>query len=125
MTSLRPSLDTEELKNNISNEGSLFDLGLSYELYSKLLAPVESVFASKPKLIIVPSGPLTSLPFQVLVTKEPKIQHPVLGDLPLYRDAAWIIREHSVTVLPSVTSLKALRTLPQLAQNRKIGRAHV
>ncbi len=116
---LRETLDTEDLKRNITATSGLFDLGLSYELYSKLLAPVESVFASKPKLIIVPSGPLTSLPFQVLVTKEPKIQHPVLGDLPLYRDAAWIIREHSVTVLPSVTSLKALRTLPQLAQNRK------
>ncbi len=116
---LRQTLDTEDLKRNITATSGLFDLGLSYELYSKLLAPVESVFASKQKLIIVPSGPLTSLPFQVLVTKEPKISHPVLGDLPMYRDAAWIIRDHSVTVLPSVTSLKALRTLPQLTQNRK------
>jgi CHAT domain-containing protein/Tfp pilus assembly protein PilF len=116
---LRGTLDTEDLKRNITATSGLFDLGLSYELYEKLLAPLESVFASKQKLIIVPSGPLTSLPFQVLVTKQPKISHPVLGDLALYRDVAWIIREHALTVLPSVTSLKALRTLPQRAENRR------
>lgn len=114
---LRASLDTEDLKENIGKPGALFDLGLSYDLYSKLLAPLESTFSSKEKLIIVPSGPLTSLPFQVLVTKQPKIQHPVLGDLPIYRDTAWIIRDHALTVLPSVTSLRALRTLPQRADN--------
>lgn len=116
---LRASLDTEDLKENIGKPGALFDLGLSYELYSRLLAPLESTFGSKQKLIIVPSGPLTSLPFQVLVTKQPKIQHPVLGDLPIYRDTAWIIRDHALTVLPSVTSLRALRTLPQRAENRR------
>ena len=116
---LRTSLDTEDLKENVGKPGALFDLGLSYDLYSKLLAPLESTFADKHKLIIVPSGPLTSLPFHVLVTKQPKIQHPVLGDLPVYRDTAWIIRDHALTVLPSVGSLRALRTLPQRAENRR------
>ena len=44
---LRETLDTEDLKRNITATSGLFDLGLSYELYSKLLAPVESVFACK------------------------------------------------------------------------------
>ena len=116
---LRATLDTEDLKRNITATSGLFDLGLSYQLYSQLLAPLETTFSSKAKLIIVPSGPLTSLPFQVLVTKQPKVLRPVLGDLAMYRDTAWIIREHAITVLPSVTSLKALRTLPKFAENRK------
>jgi CHAT domain-containing protein len=31
--------------------------------------------------------------------------------LQVYRDAAWLIRDHAVTVLPSVSSLRALRVL--------------
>jgi CHAT domain-containing protein len=52
-------------------------------------------------LLIVPSGPLTQLPFQVLVTKPP-----TSGD---HRAAAWLVRQNAVTVLPAVSSLKALR----------------
>jgi CHAT domain-containing protein len=59
--------------------------------------------------MIVPSGPLTQLPFQVLVTEPPKpaIPNNVAG----YRDAAWLARKHAITVLPAVSSLKALREL--------------
>ena len=115
VTSLRPSLDTEDLKNNISNEGSLFDLGLSYDIYAKLLEPLEGTFKDKAHLLIVPSGPLTSLPFQVLVTKRPSILHPKLEQLPAYGDADWLIRHYALSVLPSVSSLKALRQLARPA----------
>lgn len=67
----------------------------------------------KRQLIVVPSGPLTALPVHLLVTEAP--QHPdqnsgpAADPLDAYRHAAWLIRRHAVTVLPSVASLKALR----------------
>ncbi|MGB4866893.1 MAG: CHAT domain-containing tetratricopeptide repeat protein [Hyphomicrobium sp.] len=116
---LRQTLDTEDLKKNISQTGGLMDLGLSYEIYSKLLAPLEPIFKSKAHLLIVPSGPLTSLPFQVLVTKKPGIMQPSLGELGTYKDANWLILDHAISVVPSVPSLKALRTLPRRADAGK------
>src|SRR5439155_5538112 len=47
-----------------------FDLASAYELYQALLAPFAELTLGK-HLIIVPSGALTSLPFQVLVTEKP------------------------------------------------------
>jgi CHAT domain-containing protein len=43
-------------------------------------------------------GPLTQLPFQVLVTAPP-----ASGD---HESAAWLIRNHALTVLPAVSSLR-------------------
>ena len=46
-------------------------LARAHELYKALLGPVEDLIKGK-HLLIVPSGPLTSLPFNVLVTEPPK-----------------------------------------------------
>lgn len=85
-----------------------FDLQRAHELYRLVLAPVAPVFAGKRHLIVVPTGPLTSLPLQVLVT-----QPPVAGTTPAetLRNAAWLIKQHAMSVLPSVPSLGSLRKL--------------
>jgi CHAT domain-containing protein/tetratricopeptide (TPR) repeat protein len=85
-----------------------FDLTKSHELYQALLAPFADITEGK-HLIIVPSGPLTSLPFHVLVTKSPD---PTLTGMTRYRQAAWLALLQPITVLPSVGSLQALRQLP-------------
>jgi CHAT domain-containing protein len=85
----------------------LFDLGLAHELYNTLVAPVEPLTKDKQHLVVVPSGPLTALPFHLLVTEKPTTAVP--GDLAAYRDAQWLLKRHAVSVLPSVASLKALR----------------
>jgi CHAT domain-containing protein/Tfp pilus assembly protein PilF len=90
----------------ISNK-ELFDLALAYELYETLIGPVEALIKDKRHLIVVPSGALTALPFHLLVTEKPATAAP--GDLSAYREAAWLLKRHAVTVLPSVASLKALR----------------
>ena len=77
-----------------------FDRGRAHALYQALLGPVEDLIRDK-HLLIVPSGSLTQLPFQVLITT------PDTG--PGYRSAAWLLRKHALTILPSVSSLKALR----------------
>jgi CHAT domain-containing protein len=85
-----------------------FDLAKSHELYQALLAPFTDLTNGK-HLIIVPSGPLTSLPFHVLVTKLPDS---TLTSMARYQQAAWLALQQPVTVLPSVGSLQALRQLP-------------
>ncbi len=83
-----------------------FDLSRSYALYQALLGQVEDAIQGK-QLLVVPSGPLTALPFQVLVTKEPASAIP--SDAKGYAAAKWLGQRQSITVLPSVASLKALR----------------
>jgi hypothetical protein len=69
----------------------------------------------------VPSGPLTALPFHLLVMDKPAIAVPrmPINDMAAYRDAAWVVKRHAVTVLPSVASLKALRVFARKGQGTK------
>jgi CHAT domain-containing protein/tetratricopeptide (TPR) repeat protein len=87
-----------------------FDLGTAHELYAQLLAPFADLTRDK-HLIIVPSGPLTSLPFHVLVTAA-RNEAGTAGLPP-----AWLALELPITVLPSVASLQALRKLPPSQAN--------
>jgi CHAT domain-containing protein/tetratricopeptide (TPR) repeat protein len=98
---LRAAIDIDKIKS----DAELFDLGTAHALYREVLGPVEDVVAGKAHLIVVPAGALTSLPYHLLVTERP----PVLKKLDDYRSAAWLVRKHAVTVLPSVASLKILR----------------
>lgn len=96
-----------------------FDIGLSHELYETLLGPVAGVFRDKRNLLVAPSGPLTALPFHLLVTESPTGGAKRSGDAASYREAAWLIRRHAVTVLPAVASLRALRVLSRADQGSK------
>jgi CHAT domain-containing protein len=90
----------------------LFDLAIAHDLYVVLFAPVEALIKGKHHLILVPSGALTALPFHLLVTEKPASAVPLAKnpkDFGIYRDAAWLMKRHAITVLPSVASLKALR----------------
>jgi len=91
-----------------------FDAARAHSLYMSLLGEAAALIKGK-HLLIVPSGALTTLPFQVLVTEPPKS-----GDL---KSVRWLARDHAITVLPSVASLKALRRTgkPSAAPNPMIG----
>lgn len=91
-----------------------FDLDGSFAFYDALFGPVAAEIAGKPKLVLVTSGALTSLPFQVLVTQSPS--GPATDR---YREAAWLINERALMVLPSVTSLRALRVLAKSSRATK------
>ena len=54
----------------------------------------------------MPSGALTQLPFEVLVTRKADENH---SRLEAYQKAAWLGQRQAITILPSVGSLKALR----------------
>jgi CHAT domain-containing protein len=85
-----------------------FDLTRAHQLYKGLVGEVEDLIKDK-RLLIVPSGPLTQLPLHVLVTEPPKVALP--SSFTDYRDVAWLVRRHAITILPAVSSLKALREL--------------
>ncbi len=125
-----------------------FDLARAHELYTTLLGPVEDMIKNPDgtwkHLLVVPSGPLTSLPFGVLVTEgvrpsgsdtvgqrkgggmvsdpedltpqDPKGLTPTLAD---YRNAAWLGARQAITVLPSVASLKSLRQFAKTSRASK------
>ena len=57
------------------------------------------------------NGALTSLPPQVLVTRDPSGK--------ALKNVDWLVRTHAVTVLPSVASLKVLRGNSTLAHAAK------
>ena len=88
-----------------------FDLDRAFGLYQALLEPVAKDIEGK-ELILVPSGPLATLPFQVLLTDRAA---PDTGRQDLAK-APWLVKRFATTVLPSVSSLKALR---QVAQRSK------
>jgi CHAT domain-containing protein len=93
-----------------------FNIAKANELYHMLFGQVEDLLRNPDgtfrHLLVVPSGPLTQLPFQVLVAG--KSEAAVSAG---YAKAEWLIRRHAITVLPSAASLRALR------QNAKTSRA--
>jgi hypothetical protein len=106
----RRGLDVEVLRQ--SPEGGkpvLFDLGVANELYVSLIGPVDSLIKDARHVLVVLSGPLTSLPFHLLVTEKPPKAIPELKDMGSYREAAWLLKRQAVSVLPALASLKALR----------------
>jgi CHAT domain-containing protein len=91
---------------------SEFPVDAAYKLYEKLLKPLEASCKDARNLIIVATGPLSQLPFSVLVTEpvKPRKDRRYLFDR--YSDIPWLIRKVSITRLPTVSSLVLLRELP-------------
>ena len=79
-----------------------FDLEASYELYGRLLGPLETALGGIDRLVVAPAGALASLPLGLLVTERPRTR----AD---YGNAAWLIRRMAVTDVPSPRAFLALR----------------
>ena len=96
------SKEVETLRTGLNPDAPKpFDRNLAYQLYRQVLGPIEEIISRKARLSFVLDGALTSLPPQVLITTDPAGKDLVSLD--------WLIRKYSVTVLPSVASLKILR----------------
>ena len=98
ISSVRLGLDLDAIQQRKTTPVQVDAL---YDLYLKILKPIDDFVRSKPKLIVVPDGALTSLPFQMLVTEPPKSNS--------YREAVYLLRRHAITVSPAVGNLKVLR----------------
>jgi tetratricopeptide (TPR) repeat protein len=84
-----------------------FRLDVAHDLYRALFGQFDDLVKGK-HLVLVLTGSLSSLPLQVLVTAPPKA--PFATKLDDYRSVAWLGAAQPISVLPSVSSLKALRT---------------
>jgi CHAT domain-containing protein len=95
VTTLRDTLDLTRAVED-------FDPELAFALYRTIFGDLDDDLDSVRHLIVVPSGPLLSLPPAVLVREQP-----VQADG--QREVAWLVRDMAVSVLPSVGSLEKLR----------------
>jgi len=97
-----------------------FDLNIAYDLYSKLLKPVENGWKDAKNLLIITSGPLDQLPFSILPTAPVKLGSEKNELFANYREVPWLILKASITRYPSVSSFITLRKLPPGDPARKI-----
>lgn len=79
-----------------------FDLETAHQLYIDLFGGIQQELATVDRLVVIPSGPLSSLPFGVLVTR-PAVAHD-------YRGAAWLTQEKTLSHVPSLASFIDLRS---------------
>lgn len=96
-----------------------FDLALAYEIYSKVLGPVEDGWKGARSVIIIAPGSLGQLPFSVLPVAPFKLGRKKGELFSNYREVPWLIRKISITRLPSVSSFTTLRALPAGNPDRK------
>lgn len=83
-----------------------FRMDIAYALYWQLFGQAEASVAGK-RLLVVSSGVLATLPLEVLPTKWPDYNSRRFADD--YTEVDWLIKEHPITMLPSVNSLRLLR----------------
>jgi tetratricopeptide (TPR) repeat protein len=79
-----------------------FDAQLAFKIYQQTFGAIADKLHGQTRLSVVTNGALTSLPLQLLVTKDPSSK-------PL-KDIDWLVRSYAITNLPSVASLKTLRS---------------
>ena len=96
-----------------------FNLEAAFEFYRGLFNGAEDLIKGK-HLLIVPSGPLMHLPFPALVTEAPFLDQTEPDEA--YRSASWLGHRQPLSVLPAVSSLKALR---QHARESRAGKPFV
>ena len=96
-----------------------FEVETAHDIYKALLAPVKAGWGQAESLLIVVHGPLGHLPLSVLPTESVTLPAESGALFSNHRVVPWLARTHSVTVLPSVSSLRTLRSLPPGASERK------
>jgi CHAT domain-containing protein len=98
-----------------------FNVALSHQLYQSLLAPVRDGWKNAKNLLVVGHRGLAQLPFSVLVTKPHALAKEKEGDALFsnYKDVPWLVRTHTVTVLPSASALASFRAVPTSKNRRR------
>jgi len=93
---LRTQLTGKEFNNYTTSDYKVF-VNASYDLYKKLLLPLQSTIKGK-ELIIIPDGELGYLSFDILLTSMPDTSKAS------YRKLPYLIKESAITYAPSATT---------------------
>jgi hypothetical protein len=110
---LRLRTEIDNVGASIVEKSVPFERALAFDLYNAILgAPeIRQVIDEKEDLIFVPSGELTFLPPALFVSSPPDGGSAKDADPNALRATAWLLRSKTITVLPSVSSLRTLRQL--------------
>jgi CHAT domain-containing protein len=96
-----------------------FDTSLAYDLYRRLLEPIQDRWQSAKDLLIVAHGPLGQLPFALLPTAPVSLGEEEQKLFSKYKRAPWLIRKASLTRLPSASTFVNLRSVAEGDPDRK------
>lgn len=96
-----------EMESDDNGRPKRVSVDVLHDLYQQLVAPAEFALAGIEHLMVVPSGPLQSLPFGMLVTAPSSAIHTAAD----YAKVDWLAKRYAFSVLPAVSSLQALRQL--------------
>ena len=88
-----------------------FDVAAAHKLYTDLLGPASAPLRGATHLIVVPSGPLLSLPLGLLVTQPSPAPLGASPEKKDYRQVSFLGKQLPLSVLPSTGSLKSLRAV--------------
>ena len=80
-----------------------FDQSLAFSLHNRLFETIQSKLADLNHLIIIPTGPLASLPFALLIDSEPKSDR--------YSEASWLVNKVAISHSPSLNTFYSQRTI--------------
>jgi CHAT domain-containing protein len=89
----------------------VFPAKKAYDLYRELLAPTEPYLKEVKHLYSIVDATVSDLPLSVLLTSEPVKQYINPGEVENLKAAPWVIKQYSITALPSVSSLHMLRAI--------------
>lgn len=104
----------KNLREHLDSSGDRADRNLrrpypvveSYQLYRRVVAPAEAVLRGVSSVMVVPDDALLSLPFGALVAETSGAP---VRDTASLAQVGWLARRYAFTVLPSDTSLRAIR----------------
>ena len=99
------------LSQGLKKRDPIYSRQLARELSQRLLGPLYSKIKGK-RLLVVCDGILQYLPFAALV-------------VPGYESITWLVEEHEIVSLPSMTSLLSLRLRDRIAKDQFVGIAVV
>ena len=116
----------DPLMNSLQNaeatrisEIKAFDLFSAYQLYQQLIHPIANELKSSQQLLIIKDLIFDQLPFQLLISRQPKLNIARFTQFSRYRTIEWLIKDFAISELPSVQALSILRTARQLKPRPK------
>jgi CHAT domain-containing protein len=92
-----------------SDGGRAFARSLAHDIYRETIGPVEAMLEGKNRLIVISSGPLTTLPFSVLVRRAPTGSD---SDPAALRATPWLGDRVAISQLDSIFSFLLMRQRP-------------
>ena len=92
-----------------------FDMAAAHSLYADLFGGLADPLSDIDHLIVVPSGPLLSLPFALLIDRPAADLAPTA-----YDRASWLVQRMAITTVPSVSAFADLRAVPPSSAPRPL-----